>query len=377
MRKPARGATRHVPVAVGGALLAVGLGLGLWARPTRVLDPQRAPSAASTGSAPPDADDAADVANYRPDLSGPNAGEQVLSSEQAHGLGTVGDELVWLVTDRASIFAAPLAGGAPRRVWASDSNDRFGGDIAIGKIGAFWVVEHEGDDAEVIQLLTPDAAKSGGAPTRVASGESPAMLVTNDEELFWVDRGGIVRGGPGREARRIVERDLRIAALALHDRTLYWLELPYAQRAVGAHDVLSLAVDGGAPRQVTRLAAPAERAHLYAASGTLVLGVRMREGEGSLETVATSGGRVRKLTTLGRGLVTAMTVQGAAVYWAERHEQGEAAVTLLRRIALDGGVPERLGRDDGAVGALMVREPYLYWSTESGIKRLELPARAR
>jgi hypothetical protein len=373
---------RYLPFAIGGVALAVGIGLALSsAPPTPPADAGRggAANGADGESLPaPTASDSAEepASAYEPDLSGPDVGERLAPSDAALGLATLGGSLIWLETDQATLKAVALEGaqdgGAPRVVYRSPSADAFGGAFAADDAGLYWVVEHEDHAAEPIKHLSTAAMREGHPPEELAGADSPDDLRVSGGELFWVDRGRIMRRPSTGEPRQVIKRTDRIAALAVSKGAAFWLEIPYTQRARGAHDLMRVSLDGGEPRRLARLAAVAERSQLTIAGDQLVIAEGQADGW-RLAVVSTAGGGDKALAAVGP--VTALSSHGETVYWAEAHERGDATTSLLRRANVGTGKVERIGRCPGAVAALFAGDGVLYWASTEGIFRLNRPSR--
>jgi hypothetical protein len=220
------------------------------------------------------------------------------------------------------------------------------------------VVKLAGDEAEPIQRLPADLS---GNPQEVARGGSPDNLVARDGVLYFSDLGRIARRqSEGGGVEEIVERDRRIAGLARTRTAVGWLESPYE----GASPTTLWVHDGKAAHEITPLesavgllAAGDERLFFYDETPHAIHAASPIE-------------RPRRLALT--GAVSAMTVSGGWLYFAEAHEADAGTVTLLRRVPVAGGEVERLGRTAGTVTALAAAEGWLYWSGERGLVRLEL-----
>ncbi|MBW2453161.1 MAG: hypothetical protein JRI68_01555 [Deltaproteobacteria bacterium] len=376
---------RYAPYAFGAAALVIGLLLAVM--------PELRGGAGESGSAPVDgglAETAIDGApggeggvvearpdppeRYVPDLSGEDVGKLIIESPgSAHDLVVAAGHLVWLITEAATVRAAPLAGGAARPIYASTSDDAFGGGLVASETKLYWSVEQADGSAETIVVLAQkDVSTDKPSPRPVITEGSPDHLQATGDDLVWSDHGVILRLGAGESsAQGIVDRKQLIAGLALVGTRLAWLEVPYEHATKGGHGVMTLSLeDEESPRTVAAPKADHHRELLLATGEQLVWVEGKQDGPWALVRVAKRGDSPERLAPT--GAVTALVTDGASLYWAELHGEGDTAVSLLRSVSLGGGEAKRLGRDSGPVPALAVHDGALYWATGKGIKRLAL-----
>jgi len=375
---------RYAPFALGALALAVGLVLaGLpelsdrsGEAGTQGTPDGGGPEAGLDGGDRPDgavAPQPPRPERYVPDLSGEDVGQLVVAKPRSsHGLVVAAGQLVWLTTEAATVFAAPLAGGAARPIFRSPADEAFGGSLVATQTKLCWSVERADGGAESIVCLPKQALGEGEpAPKPVITEGSPGHLTARGDDLLWVDQGVIMTLPAGQAAPQVVlDRRQLIAGLVVAGERLAWLEVPYESATRGGHAVMAVASEGddAQPRTLARPVAGHHR-ELLVASGAQPYWVEGKE-QGPWWLVTVAGGTTRKLTET--GAVTALASAEAALYWAELHGEGDATVTLLRSLTLPDGKPQRLGRDSGPVPALTVHDGALFWATSQGIKRLAL-----
>lgn len=382
---------RYAPYALGALALVIGLLLAVM--------PELRGGGGESGSTPVDAglaDAAVDGApggeggvvdpmpdppeRYVPDLSGEDLGKLIIESPgSVHDLVVVAGHLVWLTTEAATVRAAPLAGGAARPIYASTSDDAFGGGLVASETKLYWSVEQADGSAEtIVGLAQQDVSTDKPSPRPVITEGSPDHLQATGDDLVWSDHGVIQRLRAGdATVQGIVDRKQLIAGLALAGSRLAWLEVPYEHATKGGHGVMTLSLEDDlsldneeSPRTVAAPKADHHRELLLATGEQLVWVEGKQDGPWAILAVAKQGDSPERLAPT--GAVTALSTDGASLYWAELHGEGDGAVTLLRSVSLRGGKAKRLGRDSGPVPALAVHDGALYWATGKGIKRLAL-----
>lgn len=338
---------RVVPLALGGAALAVGLVLGFWPRgeSTPASDAGVMDGGASQGGA----------AGYVPDLSGPDLGKVLVRDvELSSGMGVSGGRLVWLATERAALYTAGFDKPTPFLRYEGDPK-AFGGTLAASEKRVCWAVL--GSEPPQVLCLAGARLSDREAPELVAEGGSPDHLSLDGEHLYWADRGRLFGWSPGgEEPAALAAPGQRIATLtALKGRAL-WLELPYAAGARGRHRVM--AWKDGTTKTLATLSEERDRRHLWTDGEH----IGWAEGGEDWEIKALDGKTVAQT-----GEVTGIVVGDGRLYWAEAHDVDGGVVTLLRRASVGGGPAERLGRVTGPVGAMSVYRGTLYWSETRGI----------
>jgi hypothetical protein len=300
---------------------------------------------------------------YQPDLSGPDAGTVVVAKAAlAPGIAVVGERLVWLLTERAALGSARLDGRDVVDLFAADDADAFGGSLAADASGAYWVVKSGGDDAEpILHLAATDLGHAGAKPATVTRGGSPDNLAVREGVLHFSDLGRVQRWKGGDEAETVSERDRRIAGLAPTKAGVAWLDAPY--EGTGATTVMLLG-GKGAPREI---------AQVKSADATLAAAdERLFWYDEAPPAIHVGSGIEKPSRLVLTGVVSAMLVADAELYWAEAHPLDGGTVTLLRRMPVAGGDAERLGRQAGNVTALAAAGGALFWSGERGVSRLDL-----
>jgi hypothetical protein len=376
---------RYAPFAIGAVALVVGLGLA-WS-PARPGGGEAGPTAPHPeGGALDGAVDASPTADaaapepvdepqerYAPDLTGEDLGELIVESKtSAHGLIVTDGQLVWLTTKAGTLYSAPLGGGSPRRLFASTVPDAFGGMIVSGDSKIYWSVEQADGGAESIFGMTKGELTGTQTASRPLVQEgSPDHLLAKGDDLYWSDHGVIMTLAAGEtEARGVADRKQLIAAMALADGRLAWLEVPYQSAVEGGHAVVIMDPDG----DQARVLAPSRvklRRELLLGDGQRLFWVEGKEdGPWFLVGTGAAGGPTRRLAQT--GAVTALATDGERLYWAEHHGEGAQVVTVLRAVAHEGGQVSRLGRDSGPVPAMAVHGGKLFWATGGGLKRLAL-----
>lgn len=357
----------HVPLVIGAVVLVLGLAIGVW--PNDGADPPPpAPSASAPplSSTPPEASADPTLAEaYEPDLSGTDIGELLVAGAgMAHGLAIVGDRLVWLLTDAATVGSARKDGGDAVVVFSSKDAEAFGGTMASSSTAVYWSVDGEGDTPEPIyRASTTELTAALPRATPIAKGTSPDHLAVSGDTLVWSDLGRLSRFVGG-ETKALVARDQRIVTIAATADTVFWIEAPY--EGAGEQRLVSAATGGGDPKVLATLDA-GERDMLVVAGKTLFFTESQKGAEvlWALDDGAKSPRRVTRT-----GIVTAVAHDGDRLFWAEAHGDEEAPTSLLRSLPIEGEVaPRRIGRVSGHVTALALDEAHLFWSSPRGIER--------
>ncbi len=377
--------TRYAPLAIGAVALVVGLALAWLPSLTGGREESPTPSSvdggaldgAVDGSLPQDATAPGQADErpqpYVPDLTGEDVGELIVESRHsAHGLIVTGGVLVWLTTEAATLYGAPLDGGTPRRLFSSTAPDALGGTLVSGTTNLYWSVERADGEAEsIVAMAKREVSAAAPASRSIAKEGSPDHLLARGDDLYWSDQGVIMTlPAAETESRAVVDRGQLIAGLAVADATLAWLEVPYEHALQGGQAVMIMGPDGDQARTVAAPKAKLQRELLLGSGERLVWVEGKQDGPWFLVQASATGGPTRRLAQT--GAVTALTTDGSRLYWAELHGEGEQAVTLLRSVAHEGGETTALGRDSGPVPALAVQGGKLFWSCGRGLKRLAL-----
>ncbi len=364
-----RPSPRQVPLFIGAAVLLVSAAVALWPRST----PAPGAGAPSAGVAPselgsvtpPAPSPEATAEGYEPDLSGPDLGEVVVASAaMAHGLGVVGDRLVWLLTEGATLGSARLDGGDAVVVFASDDPEAFGGSMANSHEAVWWSVDKEGDDPEsIFQARLEELQSPLKAPTPVAQGTSPDHLAVVGGALVWSDLGRLWRYAGG-DAELVATRDRRVVTLFGAPDAVFFIEAPY--QGGGKAQLSRVAVGGAEPVVLTSVEAGDH--DLLAALHETLFWAESSEAGHVLRALDPGAPLPRRVAAT--GVVTALTVMGAEVVWAEAHGDENDPTTLLRAVrAAPEARPRRLGRVSGHVTALVAGPGHLFWSGKRGIER--------
>lgn len=363
-RKPS---PEQLPLVIGAGVLVLGLAIGIWPRGGNAPPPPAASASAAPGaSTPPDSSAEPSLAeDYAPDLSGPDVGELLVAgASMAHGLAIVGDRLVWLLTDAATVGSARKDGGDASVVFTSADPEAFGGSMTSSPAAVWWSVDGEGDAPEPIyRAVAAELAAPLGQPAPIAKGTSPDHLVVSGDTLVWSDLGRLARLS-GTETKTLATRDRRIVSVAAAGDAVFWLEAPY--EGAGEHRLMKAATAGGEPTVLATLDA-AERDMLIVAGEALFFSESRKGTEilWALDRGAKSPRRVART-----GIVTAVAHDGSHLFWAEAHGDEEAPTSLLRALPIVGEAPpRRIGRVSGHVTALTVDAAHLYWSSPRGIER--------
>ncbi len=375
---------RYAPFAIGAVALVVGLGLALSPTLTGGGEAEQSPlpldggldatvdgSPAQDGAATEQVDEP--LERYVPDLTGEDLGELIVESKtSAHSLVVAGGLLVWLTTDQATLYGAPLDGGPGRRLFSSTVPEAFGGTLVRGEHELYWSVERADGKAEsILAMAQRDLSVPKPASRQIAKEGSPDNLLAMGDDLYWSDQGVIMTLPAGEtEPRVVADRKQLIAGMAVVDGGLAWLEVPYEHAVQGGHAVMILGADGDSPRTLGPPQGKRRRELLLGTDRWLVWVEGQADGPWVLVQMSAAGGPIRRLAQT--GAVTALSTDGSWLYWAELHGEGEPAVTVLRAVPLEGGEGKRLGRDSGPVPTLAVHAGKLFWSTGRGLKRLAL-----
>ncbi len=356
----------YVPFALGGAALAIGLGLAAWgsfagsgetneAAPTSATASSVTPDLeASGGSAAGDA--AEDAPPYAPDLGGEDIGRSLTpGGASAHGLAVLGERVVWIETEGARVASVPLAGGEVIVLSSVDDEDRYGGGFAAGVDGLFWSVgDVGGAPAPIYFVRTEDLALTGPTLAPLATAGSVDDLALADD-LFFTDGSRLVKVDD-EEQTLIAERAGRVVAMAGCAGALWWLEAPLSGR--GEHALMTL--DEGKVTQRTTLD-EAERGPMGCWSRRVVWAEDRADGTHRIARLDGSS----TATVAATGTVTGLASADGALVWTEVHGEGAEAVSLIRR--LHDREPERLGRDRGTATALAVAGERVIWASDDGI----------
>lgn len=354
---------------IGGGVIALGLGIGLW--PPGGL--QTAPSAQPTASlapsitvAPSASTQESDPAEYEPDLSGPDIGEILVSgASMAHGVALCGGRLVWLLTDGATLGSARLDGGAPVVVFSTEDEHAFGGAMAASADMVWFSVESENDDAEPIYQVEASALGAElTSPIPIVKGTSPDHLATGGADLIvWADLGRVVRYQDG-SAQTLAKREGSVVSVAVGADHVFWLEVPL-QGGPGSLSRVS-PTGAGATVLVDKLP-PRERDSLIVVNDTAY----WAESDGRRHVLrALDAGAEAPRDVALTGVLTAIAHDGTRIVWAEAHGAEDAPTSLLRSIpAVGKKPPSRIGRVQGHVTALTMNDTHLFWSSPRGIER--------
>jgi hypothetical protein len=250
-----------------------------------------------------------------------------------------------------------------------DDEERYGGSLAHDADRLYWTVASMGEATEPIHALAISALGKKAAPAPpMAEGASPDLLTPLGGKLYWTELGNVT-GAAG----KLAARDRRIATMTGCGDTLYWIEAPFA--GDGAQALVSLKL-GAEPTIVQR----------FGAMSRADLKCRARQGGDDLFWSESDGKRRHAvMSRTGKladsGVVSALSLAGDALVWAEIHGGGDDAVSLLHKLTLGETkltlgatklTPTRIGRDAGTITAIAVHAGQLYWSGKRGIMRAPL-----
>lgn len=351
-----------VPFALGGAALAVGLGLAAWGSlkggDGGAGEPAPATSPATTSpTAAPTASTTVEAEVHAPDLSGEDIGRTLTTSgASAHGLSVIGERVVWIETDGARVASVPLSGGDETVLSSVDDEDRYGGGFVAGEDGLFWSVGDVGGAPHPIYFVTSeDLALTRPALTPLATAGSVDELALAGD-LFFSDGGRLVKVDD-EEQTLVAERAGRVVAMTGCAGSLWWIEAPLSGR--GEHAVMTLDDDEASRRAKLD---EAERGPIACWSGRVVWAEDRPDGTHRIARL--DGAASVKVATT--GTVTAMAADADGLYWTEVHGEGADAVSLLQRHT--EGATARIGRDRGTATAMTTAGARLVWASDDGIQ---------
>ena len=370
---------RWIPVVIATLCIGTSLLLALSAQraepetTSRGLPITSSPSpSTSSASSNTAVDTARPLPSYQPLLSeGPDIGELLIADADAgHALVVVQDQLVWLSGERAQVLVAPLAGGEPRVLFVSDTDDDFGGALVTtpAQRRVFWLVERVGSEQEPIYQAQLQQGR-WSKPTVIARGGSPASLSAADDRLYWSNLGNIMRWSPETmRVEQLHERNQRIAAMVAGKNVLFWIETPYA--ATSTKPTTLLRWSSASPEPTALSSALSQRAEQLLVHAEQLLWTQQdAEGKHHILTVSSHGGGTP--TRLGAtGPVTAMTKDSSALYWVESYDESDGGIiSVLRKRDVASGAVSRIGRIAGSVGSLSLAGKRLYWLSNGGVRR--------
>jgi len=243
-----------------------------------------------------------------------------------------------------SLYALPLAGGAPRAIATSADN---GAELAIDDTSLYWAAP---DDDAVVKV-----SLDGGSPVTLARNleGSPLTVAVDATSVYWSNGKSILEvplagGTPKTLASANLSDIAQQTNLAVTASGVY---------ATTATTVLKIPLAGGAPTTLASSQAPssitADAANVYWTN----LG---GNAPSAVVKVPASGGTPVTLSMLPMLAVpVAIAVDAMSVYWIE-------AMGDVKKVPIAGGPTIPLATAPDQPGGIAVDATSVYWTDTSG-----------
>jgi hypothetical protein len=271
-----------------------------------------------------------------------------------------------------SVFAVPLAGGAPVQLIGNRHVQAIAVSMALDERNLYLAARDftGGSNTNGSSLIWRLPKAGGQDPVLLAQANGVSSLATDGQLVYWAGSDGIQAApadGSG-SARTLLADSFHVTSMALDGSSIFYIHLP-----VGAVQTLSVRLMpklGGGWQEIATLPASQSTWNFDIAASATDLFFDAAEQADRIYSVPKTGGAPTQLAGLARLL--SLAADGAQVFWTSQSVSGNGSQITAHGGALAGGTPGHTGTVSSS-GAWFSRvaldSKFAYWIEDRALYR--------